>query len=234
VFNSLWVDFPLSQAYGLLGDQSLQLPNSAFHLASQVPSEWLQSVSPPEPTPSVGLAVKKIVFRAILAKLFGKPSSVTRKLETSENRSSDKNPTTRATMPVADCLGEPDSLATESGHTFRLGKLNDRLYDSWPTFLRGVEEKLALKFSEDVFNEETMGFGDESAKTTFERKIQALHTMRCLIGSMVESTILRDRVLWVKNALSGSGLQVQLANLFDQSMGSGRNVAIVISPQLPP
>jgi len=220
-------DFPLSQAYGSLGES---LPNSAFHLASQVPAEWLQSVSPPKPTPSVDLAIKKIVFRAILTQLLGKPSSVTRKLET---WSSDKNSTTGATMPVADCLGEPDSLATGTEHTPRLGKLNDRLYDSWPTFLRGVEKKLALKFAEGVFNEETMGFEDETAKTTFERKIQALHTMRCLIGSVVESTILRDRVLWVKDALSGSKLQVQLVNLFDQSTGSGRNVAIAISPQLP-
>jgi hypothetical protein len=96
-----------------------------------------------------------------------------------------------------------------------------------------VEQKLAIKFAEDVFDEEVKGFPDEIAKATFERRIQVLHTMRCLLGSAVESTILKDRVEWVKDVLSGSGLQVQLVNLFDQSTGSGRNVAIVIAPQLP-
>jgi hypothetical protein len=38
------------------------------------------------------------------------------------------------------------------------------------------------------------------------------------------NSILRDRVKWMKDTLSGSELQVQLVNLFDRSTGSGRNV----------
>ena len=97
----------------------------------------------------------------------------------------------------------------------------------------------------------------EKTLRTLLRSLETLHTLRCLLGPVVESAILEDRVGWVKEELlllevehglgHGLGLgavdeaavdvdvdieeiKVKLVNLFDQSTGSGRNVAIVVLP----
>ena len=96
----------------------------------------------------------------------------------------------------------------------------------------------------------------EKTLRTLLRSLETLHTLRCLLGPVVESAILRDRVGWIKEELLlpevehglGHGLgavdqavvdvdveeiKVKLVNLFDQSTGSGRNVAIVLLPPSP-
>jgi len=130
-----------------------------------------------------------------------------------------------------------------TGHTeelIRLGRLNDRCYASWSTFLQTVEQKLSVRFPKEVFHEESKGLEGDKANSTLERKLEVLHTMRCLLGPVIESAILRDRVQWLMEALmSGTDAQenesveVKLVNLFDQATGSGRNVAIVIAPKVP-
>ena len=64
--------------------------------------------------------------------------------------------------------------------------------------------------------------------------METLHTWRCLLGQVVETALLDDRLVWLKEKLeerqSSSAFQCSLVNLFDQATGSGRNVAIVISP----
>jgi len=47
---------------------------------------------------------------------------------------------------------------------------------------------------------------------------------------VIETLILLDRQQWLKEELEGMKMDVQLVNLFDQASGSGRNVAIVITP----
>ena len=69
-----------------------------------------------------------------------------------------------------------------------------------------------------------------------ESRLAVLHTLRCLLGPLVESMILLDRLVWIREELAGvaggAGIEmdVQLVNLFDQDTGSGRNVGIVIKP----
>jgi hypothetical protein len=72
-----------------------------------------------------------------------------------------------------------------------------------------------------------------------ESGLEVLHTLRCLLGSLVESMILLDRLVWVREELAGipcgvrSEMEVELVNLFDQATGSGRNVGLVIKPAAP-
>ena len=217
--------------------------------------------------PSVSLAVKKIVYRALLAKAIGKatPRASPAHYNPVPSSSAPK-PNKSATVPapwlrrpepsVQKSMYEilpatsvspstPNAAASEinpsTGHTeelIRLGRLNDRCYASWSTFLQTVEQKLSVKFPEEVFHEESKGLEDDNANSTLERKLEVLHTMRCLLGPVIESAILRDRVQWLMEALtSGTDAQknaeVKLVNLFDQATGSGRNVAIVIAPKVP-
>jgi hypothetical protein len=122
----------------------------------------------------------------------------------------------------------------------RLGKINDRAYDDWEGFLRFAGEKmgvdllqLGLHLSRSSTEEdpETM----QRKRKQMENRLQVLHTLRCLLGPLVESMILLDRLVWVREELlgsDGSGMDVELVNLFEQATGSGRNVAIVIKPSV--
>jgi len=78
-------------------------------------------------------------------------------------------------------------------------------------------------------------FGGRDA--LLERRLEVLHVLRCLLGPVVESLIVLDRLAWVREALSemsgGTHMQVEAVNLFDQATGSGRNIAIVIAPAPP-
>ena len=71
------------------------------------------------------------------------------------------------------------------------------------------------------------------------RNLEVLHVMRCLLGPLVETTVLRDRADWMREELMfvdgkhEKQMSVELVNLFDQSMGSARNVAIVVAPTIP-
>jgi len=137
----------------------------------------------------------------------------------------------------------------------RLGKLRDAAYTNWNTFLHIAEERMRVKFSTDEFDpdetesshQDHLPDHESNAKKTereaLERTLEVLHVLRCLVGPVVESTVLRDRVEWVReelgsNSVPGTNLKsneprVELVNLFDQATGSGRNVAIVVAKRLP-
>ncbi|KAI0770455.1 methyltransferase domain-containing protein [Fomes fomentarius] len=103
----------------------------------------------------------------------------------------------------------------------RLGRLNDAVYADWDTFISTVRGKLGV-------NAKTVARPD----ARIERRIEVFHTLRCILGPVVESLILLDRLAWVQEELQGLPFVVELVNLFDQATGSGRNVAIVIRPVL--
>lgn len=77
------------------------------------------------------------------------------------------------------------------------------------------------------------------------RVLLTLHLTRCLVGPLVESWILLDWERWCKEELtsmrqkrtlqgsSDGDWHVSLVPLFDQSLGSGRNVALVIGAAVP-
>lgn len=121
------------------------------------------------------------------------------------------------------CTGQTPTLV-------RLGRLKDSAYtNGWPAFLHIAEERLGVKFSADAFDLL------ERESDDLVRNLEVLHVMRCLLGPLIETLILRDRVEWVKEELGFeqvNRLSVELVNLFDQSTGSARNVAIVVAPTI--
>lgn len=105
----------------------------------------------------------------------------------------------------------------------RLGKINDRVYNYWDEFLRVAGEKMGVTLYPSPI--------DDKQRKKAENRLEVLHVLRCLLGPVVESLIILDRLLWLKEELADGGqMDAELVNLFDQSTGSGRNVAIVIKP----
>jgi hypothetical protein len=134
----------------------------------------------------------------------------------------------------------------------RLGRINDRAYGDWEAFLGVAGEKMGVDLLGIWFSSrsgwacssETEDEAREREKNRqkLENRLQVLHTLRCLLGPLVESMILLDRLVWVREELAlciaggsggGHGYDVELVNLFDQATGSGRNVGIVIKPSSP-
>lgn len=142
----------------------------------------------------------------------------------------------------------------------RLGKINDHAYENWEMFLRVAGEKMGVDISQPGLGETeqpslhvtsssfTLTPGEhtreppenqkptKSKRRQTESRLAVLHTLRCLLGPLVECMILLDRLLWIREELAdmtggvGSEMDVQLVNLFDQATGSGRNVGIVVKP----
>jgi len=136
----------------------------------------------------------------------------------------------------------------------RLWKINDRAYGNWEGFLRIAGDKMgvdalgiwecsssfattadySIATTEEVRKREREREEEKKMKKKerAENCLQVLHTLRCLLGPVVESMILLDRLVWVQEELrrGGCGMVAELVNLFDQDTGSGRNVAIVVKP----
>ena len=147
------------------------------------------------------LAVKKIVFRALLVRVLPP----------------DFNP-----QPSQD--GEPDERAP------RLGRLHDSAYDNWQAFIRvaAVRYQLDTITTDGPQDEADLnGVGETVNEWTLQaRQISLLHILRCVLGPVVESLILLDRYIFLRENLSTNEWVVDLVNLFDQATGSARNACL--------
>jgi hypothetical protein len=104
----------------------------------------------------------------------------------------------------------------------RLGRIGDSSYHRWEQFL--------LKSSVKLHKEPIPGMELFPEKLIqLERQISTIHTLRCLLGPCVESLIIWDRYVWLRE-VSGGGMcfEVHLSNLFDQKQTSSRNISITI------
>lgn len=122
----------------------------------------------------------------------------------------------------------------------RLGKLPQSAYmQGWEHFLNVAGDKLGVCWAREDM--------ESLRNPVLEKRVEVLHTLRCFLGSTVETAILLDRLQWIREELAQSGnggedhsqtsqhsWKVELVNLFDQEIGSGRNIAVVISPVIPP
>jgi hypothetical protein len=105
--------------------------------------------------------------------------------------------------------------------TRRLGKLNNRHYATWDSFVEEAKRRMQI--------DDIMIQVDDNQRKGMGRELEVLHALRCLIGPVVESLILLDRIEWIKENI-GKASNARLISLFDQATGSGRNMAIVIEP----
>ena len=113
----------------------------------------------------------------------------------------------------------PDGCPTTKN---RLGRVSDSLYQDWRRFLQVSSVKLCRK---PIRGMEL--FPEELAR--LEKQISTLHTLRCLLGSCVESLIIWDRYAWLKEvSVGGTFFEAHLLNLFDQNQTSGRNISITV------
>ncbi|KAG6372805.1 hypothetical protein JVT61DRAFT_7212 [Boletus reticuloceps] len=210
-------DFPLSKPLRDL-DPVPKLTIAAVHLAAQVPSQWLKDAATVQ---SAALALRKVVYRALLQPVLqaaaAQPNSIADHAIHSER-------------PIQSGLGE-------SPENRRLGKLNDRAYQDWPTFLERATDKLGINLVE-LITPLPAWFTHEAARLKMESALFVLQTLRCILGPLIETLILLDRRDWIKDELAemsgGQEVEVEMVNLFDQATGSGRNVALVMKPATNP
>ncbi|KAF8630866.1 hypothetical protein AX17_005225 [Amanita inopinata Kibby_2008] len=259
-------DFPLSAALDALATSStsklslFHLPPSVYNLATQIPSQWLMS---PKAAASVSLSIRKVVWRALLGRELLRVSAfgeVTRTLLEFENNYPGATLQTQYTMapssrqrvnsessPPGTVIGSERGIGIGTSPTMRLlGRLPGSSYAKWSTFLQTAGQKLNVDLSASA---------DYEQYVPLVRQLEVHHVLRCLIGPLVESLIILDRVQWLKEHLviddpegpvvadgfrdatsnDTAGRQrnaprVEAINLFDQATGSGRNVAIVVVP----
>ncbi|KAH7103286.1 methyltransferase domain-containing protein [Auriculariales sp. MPI-PUGE-AT-0066] len=192
-------DFPMSQQVQSLNERySLQLIAQHLHLAAQCPLHWRSTT---EAWANTQMAVKKIIYRALLVRL-SPPESESQPSEDGE--SAEKAP--------------------------RLGRLHDNVYSSWSAFLDVAAPKMGIERESVrtvVGPEEGIGETNDPGELTAQaRRLEVLHILRCALGPIVESLILIDRYLYLLENLPSEEWQVDLINLFDQSTGSARNVCL--------
>jgi hypothetical protein len=187
-------------------DTKLELTPNHLQLAAQCPAQWCHSQSEMQ---RASLARRKIVWRALLARLIHIVSS---KMGSSK----------------------------KDEHPGRLGRLPDRAYASWDVFIRTASSKMGLSssamdalLSASSVSDGQSEFHPQTGSLAFQ--LEVLHILRALIGPVIESLIIVDRVSYLAEQLAlsnrSSDLTVRAVNVFDQlSSGSARNIALVIEP----
>lgn len=211
-------DFPLSKPLRDL-DPVPKLTIAAVHLAAQVPCQWLKDQDAKQ---DAELALRKVVYRALLHPVL--------QAWTAQPNAIADDPTLPE-RPIHPGLGE--TLENR-----KLGKLNDKAYQDWPTFLEHATRKLGIDLAA-IGMPLPDWFTHEAVRLKMERALFVVQTLRCILGPLIESLILLDRRDWIKHELAemndrGQEVEVEMVNLFDQATGSGRNVALVIKPAAMP
>lgn len=118
------------------------------------------------------LALRKIVWRALLQDAFKMRQELVE----------EGGPGTSA---------ERSNSMDPSTRAERIGRLNDAAYADWGTFCNVVRAKLHLQHR----NLSTM------PPLCSERRVAVFHVLRCILGPVVESFILLDRLAWMLEEL---------------------------------
>jgi len=170
-------------------------------MAAQIPAQWFRT---PESRADATLALRKVVWRAIIGARFAKAMKTTEEGEGVKEDGTGDRPVMR-----------------------RLGRLNNTAYTDWKTFAAVAGERIGVDFGPDNDLD-----AEEKALIS---ELEVLHVLRCIIGPLVESLIIMDREQWIQEHLDERGMgdmRVELVNLFDQATGSGRNIALVVTPRI--
>lgn len=216
----------------------------------------------PKATSSVSLSIRKVVWRALLGRVllrtnaFGEETRELLELENDNSNSAVPSLQTKTTpscqldtfdVPLGTRADSKRGIGIGTSPTLRLlGRLPDSAYADWATFLAAASQKMNIDLSAAATDKRNL---------LLERRLEILHVLRCLIGPLVESLIILDRVQWLKEEWAiddleastdndgprdsladaipekqGGGTRVEAINLFDQATGSGRNVAITLVP----
>jgi len=109
----------------------------------------------------------------------------------------------------------------------RVGRLASSAYQDFNCYLALAAKRLQV--GEAMLDTKTHLQPDEF---DLQSKLEVLYVLRCFMGSVIESYIALDRLLYLQEHLqeSNSKESVYLYNLFDQGTGSLRNLALVWKP----
>ena len=123
------------------------------------------------------LAVRKVVWRALME-------------EQLQNLSAGHLPTEAS---------KPDSEShTNTARPLRkIGRLNDSAYASWDSFVTAVRGKLGPIDTDLIC----------ASRAHSESQVAVFHVLRCIVGPVIESFILLDRLAWMREEL-----EVRLSN----------------------
>ncbi|KAJ7175394.1 methyltransferase domain-containing protein [Mycena filopes] len=211
-------DFPLSE-HMLSTRPPIFLPSSAYHMAAQIPAQWFRT---PESRADATLALRKVVWRAIIGARFAAQAKTT-----------------------ADDGAAKDDGTGDRPVMRRLGRLNNTVYADWKTFARAAGTRIGPESPPEGDSELDL----DAEETRLVSELEVLHVLRCIIGTLVESLITMDREQWVQEQLElgahdrrgtgdgdgdgdgGDVMTVEMVSLFDQATGSGRNIALVVAPR---
>ncbi|CAE6538215.1 unnamed protein product [Rhizoctonia solani] len=139
---------------------------------------------------------------------------------------------------LARCIHESSSSSNTIPN--RLGRLPDRVYADWGSFVQTACEKMKLPSTatEELLVGSSKSEGRSvlpSGAETLAFQLEVLHILRAIIGPVIESLIILDRTLYLAEQLDSNNgsptFTVRALNLFDQlSSGSARNVVLIVDP----
>ncbi|KAF8195513.1 methyltransferase domain-containing protein [Pholiota molesta] len=213
-------DFPLSIAYRTHATPP-DLPPAAFHLAAQIPSTWVvwralleRALQNAAPTPASSLLTISDTSDHLPAnkhKSATVPAHWPRRPEHPHHRPNTHN--RPAAIDAANAHLTPASGIGMTPALRRLGRLRDAAYaDSWGAFLALAAERMGVVFPEERGKTTPllgMTTDDEDqailgalphALRPQARALAALHVLRCVVGVLVESAVLRDRAAWIQRS----------------------------------
>ncbi|KAG8932192.1 hypothetical protein FRC02_001544 [Tulasnella sp. 418] len=112
--------------------------------------------------------------------------------------------------------------------TFRsgrqVGRLNDKSFESWEKYFSLAIKRMGFDIQSETIPPPII---QDEETIRLMRRLELLHVLRCLLGPVVESLILMDRWLYLREELPEQ-VKVQMVNVFNQNTGSARNVALVV------
>ena len=93
-----------------------------------------------------------------------------------------------------------ESLAPQLEGQRRLGRLNDAIYANWSDFLTVAQQRLGITFDR---------LAPQERDRVLENQLSVFHVLRCILGPVVESFILLDRLEWLQNELCVSLIRLK-------------------------
>ncbi|KAG8860900.1 hypothetical protein FRB96_003635 [Tulasnella sp. 330] len=111
-----------------------------------------------------------------------------------------------------------------------VGRFNDATYSSWGAYLRRAAARLDSEADREILLAADVSEDDERnrGEGRLVKRLELLHVLRCMLGPVIESLIMIDRWMYLREELDDD-VDVRMVNIFDQKTGSARNVALVVS-----
>ncbi|KAJ7081386.1 methyltransferase domain-containing protein [Mycena belliarum] len=193
-------DFPLSEA--MAASPPLSLPTSAYHMAAQMPAQWFRT---PESRADATLALRKVVWRAVIGARFAKTLAADSDEQAAKDGTGDR--------PVMR----------------RLGRLNNTAYADWATFARAAGARIGVDFAPgDALDAAEQRLVSELEVLHVLRCIVGPLVESVIIADRAQWV--REQLRLDGDGDGADDMRVEVVNLFDQATGSGRNVALVVAP----